>query len=344
MSGELITNEQAGSKTATGESAIAISTDSDQEFLNTFTLSPEDLALINCAMDDNRQDGELQLSRLALLQPTGKDSSALGNKPGMMVDSRTREVLSDYIKPPWLVGKVSADEIQSKHCCLIMPVLRLPNEYIQWKDLKTEGRGMHWKTLDSSDPRVIAGVWPKNGGVWGTIEEQKNVAPPVTININFLNIIVDIETKSAKGNFIVTTFCRTSYGCGETLINHVESHKMRGLMPWGCCYWLHSLAKSNPATNDSVYHVFQVARGPVSSIYAPGLIPAAQKMALYLADIRTGKQNQQRLINSADLETFSGMHEDDESSVSSGNLGRGEIIDSEFSAPGSAAINSTPKF
>lgn len=336
MSGELITNENSGQTPR----EIAISTDSDLSLPTTFTLSPDDLALINEAMDDNKQEGELQLSRLALLQPTGKDSSEFGNKPGMMVDSRTREVLSSLIKPPWLVGKVSADELQSRHCCLAMPVLRLPNEYIQWKNLKTEGKGMHWKTLDASDPRVIAGVWPKNGGTWGIAEEQKHVAPPVTININFLMILIDLETKSAKSNFIVTTFCRTSYNCGEMLINHLESHRMRGLMPWGCCYWLHTQAKSNPATNDSVYYVFQVARGPLSSVYAPTLIPAAQKMALYLADKKTGKQNQQRLINSADLDNLSGFGETEHDGISTGNS---EIVDPEFSTPGTG-INSQPAF
>lgn len=264
---------------------------------------------------------EIRFSRVAIMQPLSPEiaNEEPGYKQGMLVDNITREILSDYSKPQWLIDKkVPEEELDPLHNMLIIPVMKLPSEFVRWiprteQKERGDGKQIEWKSTDRSDPRVREGVWPGQGGTWGTKPEQKNVAPPVTENSNFLCVVVDPETGLGKTNFIVLTFSRTSFQTGSKLTTSIAGHKMQGLPPFGVTYYIYTKKEVN---DSGTYFVTHMAKGRRTQEVAPKLIPLVRGMALYLSGDQ-GRDRQLQLINAAQLED----------SEHSSNQGGGESSD-----------------
>lgn len=263
------------------------------------------------AIDSNVGETELTFSRLAFMQPGSPEvaSQEPGYKIGQVVDSINREIYSDYSKPPWMVDKgIDPGELNNVHWCLLMPVFKLPTEFIKWIPRNEREPGdplWEFKTLDAEDERVVEGCWPNTvrGGKWGTTPETKNERPPVTDNNNFLVLVIDLEAKVAKGNFIVATFSRTSSKAGRTLSNYCNGHKMEGLPYFGRCYYLHTKTESN---DDGTFVVGHIAKGPRSDqAVQQYIMQMALSMGRWLAegDPRDGpgRERQERIINAADF-------------------------------------------
>ena len=268
------------------------------------TLNEDQLAVVASAIQENIDSSELQISRLAIMQPQSPEvtNDEQGYKKGQIVDNLTREIFTDLGKPPWLLGKVPDDELSDVfHCCLV-PVFKLPSEYIKWipKSEQEPGGDMwEFKTLDQKDPRVREGVWPPIGS-------YKGDKPPVTTNINMLCLIIDNQGL-AKSSFVVATFARTSYNAGKQLVTACNQHPLAGLPYWGRCYYLSTKKEvKDIGGTDSVYYIYQVSKGPATGSLNPHIDAFAGKMALWLADKEEGKARQESLINAAAISDETG--------------------------------------
>lgn len=275
-------------------------------------LNNELMREITGAIEDNTELSELQIPRLAMLQPqspeiTGEEA---GYIPGQMIDSITREILSDCGKPPWLKGKVDDDKLDSVNYCLVVPVFKLPVEYIKWipKNEQQAGeQGWEFKTLDKTDRRVREGVWPPIGIF-------KGKKPPVTTNINILAMILDPNEKTPRTNFIVITFSRTSFNTGKEFVTNCNQHKMSGLPYWGRCYYVWTKKKTDKLQSGTVvnYFLYKLARGPRTQDVNKELNSVCFSMAMTLSgykgrdedgknifDRELARHAQESLINSA---------------------------------------------
>lgn len=271
------------------------------------------LKQIQQAYDANvNPEAEFRVSRVAIAQPGTPEISEQrpGYKSGMLLDSITREPLTDFIKAPWLLERgVKEEECPQMHCGLIVPVFKLPSEYIKWykRDERQPG-GDRWefKTLDKNDPRVKAGVWKSLGGTFGTDPKDKGKAPPVTDNCNYLCLFIDPKTGMPKTNFLVQTFARTSAEAGKQLTTAIGTNKMQGLLPWDRCFWLYTELKPFQKQGDpkpTYANVIHVTRGPLSrDIVKPATLQEILTMARALSAPNTGMILQTAFINAADLE------------------------------------------
>lgn len=251
------------------------------------------------AFHDNVDIGaELQISRVAIMQPQSPEvtNQEPGYRAGQLADNLTREVLSHFIKQPWLKGKVPDDELGDVNVMAVVPIFKLPTEFIKWKDLKTEGRGFHFKTLDPRDPRVREGVWPPRG-TWGNKPGQEG-APPVTENMNFLCVVLNpTETPfEVQVTFIVVTFSRTSATAGKRFLQHILQNKMNKLPFWGRVFYIWTKKETNEA---GVFYVMKIAKGPRTQDVAPHILDECFMMAKRLSESR---EFQETMINAAHLE------------------------------------------
>lgn len=275
----------------------------DKQLTETLT-DKEAFDRINQGIDSNIKEGEIRISRLALCQPQSKEitKSLPGYEKGMILDNLTREVLSTYDYPPWMVAAgVEVSKLQKVHFVPVLFVFKLPTEYIAWVP-KTEQKpgDPRWtlKTLDINHPDVQKGIWKSKGGSF------TGKKPPVTDNTNFLLSVINTEFKVPNGTFRVGTFSRTSSACGQTVTSMLVASKMQSQYPWARAYYLYSKQEEN---EHGVFYTFQLAPGPkFSDIAEPFIAQMHKDMALALTDKANGKYFQMTMINSAHLE------EDDE--------------------------------
>jgi hypothetical protein len=284
---------------------------------NQNTLIPEQSELdlikqINAAIASNTTASDIRISRIAIQQPLSPEAAAqtAGYEQGMIFDNLTREVLSVKASPPWLLEKgVKPENAQPLHYCLMAWNFKLPSEYIKWiprDDQVPGGNRWEFKTLEPKDPRVVEGVWKSHGG---TYEGKK---PPVTINTNYLGLVIDPDLKIPNGYFRVATFARSSAGCGSTLASILQAHRLQNQKPWDRCYYLYTALKTVPKP----HYVFQLARGPLLKEVAEPFV-AEQCLAMGKSLVGpNGPLFQTMLINAASLDADD-SHDDHE--VSSGN-------------------------
>ena len=289
---------KAGTEIATQESVGAMQIAEEQKAL----------AVIQDAINQNVDKSELQISRLAIMQPQSPEitSQEQGFVMGQIVDNVNRDVYTDLANPPWLKGKVPDDQLEPVHSCLIVPIFKLPSEFIKWikKDEQEPGGDMwEWKSLDQNDPKVREGIWPPIG----TFKGDK---PPVTTNINMLCMVLNPDDGFARSSFIVATFARTSFSTGKNLVTQCQAHGMSGLPYWGRCYWLYTKQETRIiGTTPSHFYVYKIAKGPALTSVNQAAEPILKEFALWLADPELGRSRQESLINSAELGDGEGKDE-----------------------------------
>jgi hypothetical protein len=307
----------------------------DSGGLTTQLSEEEALAQIEQANQANINPSDIIVSRMALLQPQSPEivNEQPGYKMGMIVDSQTREILSDYILPPWLIAAgVPEKDLEEVHCLPIAVVFKLPTEYIKWIPVNDREayRAAHpghntdweWKTLDRNDPKVKEGTWASLGG---TFTGKK---PPVTDNTNYLVLPINLASKQAKSNFIVQTFSRTSTPAGKQLTALLAAHRMNHLAYWDRLYWLYT-KKHTQDQPKQTWFTYEVARGPLFKDAVDLTVRAdILQYATHLSDPKLGKQWQELMINSAVLGSDTGGTD---TSFSSGNSGM-DAADDPFSA------------
>lgn len=290
----------------------------------------DDFSEFDAAVEDNIESNDLKISRLSMMQPGSPEiaSEVPGYVPGMIVDNVTRQVYSVQEKAPWLtkIPGIDPANIPKSHYVRIVPVAVLPKEYVHWKNRQTEGKGMHFKSIDRNEDRVRAGLWVNRGGTWKPKEGEKN-KPPITENLNILCAVINPDWTLASP-FVVATFARSNFGAGKFLINSVGRHKLVRLPAWGICYYLYTEKGPNKEYN---YFVMKCAPGEKITdnkdyaVNAKQLHEICKEMALKLSDKtpvegdpenRTqGRMLQELYINSAVMDTDEGdddAHEDNE--------------------------------
>src|SRR5690606_37002079 len=116
-----------------------------------------------------------------------------GYDSGQFIDSVTREIYSERTKPFW-AGE-GAKELPSIDCFAFIPLMRLPDEYINWKDRSKGETGWNWKTCDLDDPihQPRLGLWAPKGKWKHTTEEKKS--PPTTEVINVIGIPYNVISR-----------------------------------------------------------------------------------------------------------------------------------------------------
>lgn len=238
-----MTEEKTEEKVVSEEdSALSTFTQNFDEYMNDF--------------DDNVFAGsEIRISRAAIMQLLSPEIKARTPDyyPGQIVDNVSRDILTRELKSPWLVGKVPEDELIKCNCSLIVPAFKLPSEFIKWKDLKREGRGWHFKTLDRNESRVKEGLWPNAGGTWGTKEGQDG-PPPVTENCNYMCLFIDPVEKKLLSDGIITTFCKTSFKAGRNLTTYIRKGFRKSIPAFGMTYWLYTLKFKDDDTGNEYYY------------------------------------------------------------------------------------------
>ena len=262
-------------------------------------VTSEQLSMIDAAIHANIDSSEVQFSRLAIMQPLSPEVSNQlpGYKQGQIVDNINREIVSERMQTPWLAGKVPSAELQSVECVEFVPIFKLPSEFIKWKNRNTEGPGMHFKTLDPRDPRVREGIFPPRG-TFRPSETQKS--PPVTENINIFAVLIDNATRGPKMMPVVITFAKTSFKTGRRLVTMCEGLRFSNLPFFAQTFWLYTRKTQNEA--QQVYYVFEIARGDLLSVSAPGIVKQVVETATALSDPETGKEKQESIINAAALQ------------------------------------------
>lgn len=298
---------------------------SEQEFIQ----------LINQAIAENTTQGDIRISRLAIAQPLTPECAqqSPGWKQGMIFDNLTREILSTYGKPPWLLANgVKEDELQLCHYLPVAFNFKLPSEYIEWipKAEQVDG-GERWKfkTLDINDPRVKKGIWVSQGGNF------MGKKPPVTINTNYMLLALDLALKMPLGYFRVGSFSRTSAQCGQTIASILQSHQLQNLRPWDRVYYLYTVRHDKPQT----HYVLQLARGP---LLKDVMEPYVGQMCLEMGKSLSGPQGkifQTVVINSASFGEDDGHEE-----VSTGNSDTTQSASEDpFSNPTESELDGTAK-
>ena len=260
---------------------------------------------IDKAIQDNVAVGEIQVSRISIAQPSTPEvaSKVQGWESGQLFDSMSREVITTYGKPPWLLARgVDPSDVKATHYLPIVFIFKLPNEYVKWPDKEERDAGMknfHWKSLDPGEPRVREGLW-KPKGTW-----RGEGSPPVTEHINLLAIGLDTDC-SPRTNLIVASFSRTSFRTGQKLVTSLSQHKMTNLPYWGRVYYLFTESHTEDILT---WYTIGFAKGPNVTkfgVEAGGddennraLIANCFKYARDLANPNTGRELQELMINAA---------------------------------------------
>ena len=285
---------------------------------------------INRGMAANMTAGDIRISRLGLLQPGSPEIGGQlpGYHAGMIVDNVTREVLTTFGKPPWLIeAGVPENTLQDVDYCVVSVNMKLPSEYIKWIPLterkeNAEGIVDRWefKTLDINDPRVRAGIWRSKGGKF------KGKKPPVTDNNNFLILVHDPAMKGSKGYFRVATFSRTSAPCGQAVAGFLQAQAMQNAFPFDNCFylWTKRHPKELPGGQKTFYYTYEMARGPkpikLEDIATESLRTQHMQMAMSLTEPGSGEVLQTTIINSVALDEDDDHEDDDfDGEVSTGN-------------------------
>lgn len=282
-----------------------------------------DLMNIYGAIEENTDAAnDIRISRVTIMQlgsPEVADRSP-GYEPGMLVDNLTRTILTEKVKAPWLLAKgVPADGLVVENIAMMVPIMRLPDEYIKWKDMNTEGRGFHWKSFDPKDPRVIEGTWP----VW-----KEEGAPPVTQNINWLCLPMSPTTNRPIGIPIVVSFYKTSFNNGKKMCRMVEDLKAVRLLPWQKTFYLRVPSDQNDK-KQTYYMIEPIGGILVKSFDTDHSVEAdCYKMAKALANPDSGKALQMAMISAAHLDNTESSQGGESGSVS---------------ATGAVACSSQPK-
>lgn len=275
---------------------------------------------IDEAIQDNTGVGEIQISRISIAQPGTPEvaSAQAGWQAGMLFDSQSREVITEFGKPPWLLARgVESGDIKAVHYLPIVFIFKLPSEYVMWpsKEEREQGiKNFHWKDLDPASPRVREGMWPPKG-IW-----RGEGAPPVTEHLNLLGIGLNTDC-SPKTNLIIASFSRTSFRTGQKLVTNLSQHKMSSLPYWGRVYYLFTQSHTE---DRQTWYTIEFAKGPRLDKYgleAGGsdeinrLVNAqCFKNARDLSNKDSGRTLQELMINAA-------AFADEESYTSSANSG-----------------------
>jgi hypothetical protein len=229
------------------------------------------------AIDGNLDSLDLKISRFALQQPLSPMVVSKTLNEGCIADNTTFDCLTVKEKAPWLLDKpgIDKEEIQRFNYLRFCPICILPKEYVKWKDRNTEGPGMHWKSLDKSEPRVREGIYENRGGKWKPSEGNRR--PPVTENINILGVVVN-ELWVPTTMPIISTFARTSFRTGQFMMKLLARHKLYKLPPWGFQYYLYTdLGKPREGKSDH-YFVMKTLQGPAMSKLPPIAVENAKAL------------------------------------------------------------------
>ncbi len=325
------TSEPATNVPAVVQQAAAPAVSADLHRLDQSTLD----RILN-ASRANLVSGELQFSRLGMMQPQSPEITreVAGFKQGMFFDNRTKQIYSEYGPMPWLLAKgIPAGEIPSVNWMLAFVIGKLPNEYINWKDRSTEGMGWWFKTLDANDPLVRKGAFPP-AGKWGTKPDQKGIAPPITDNTNFLILpgLVDIvngqfaNPRLTSNTSLVATFAKTSKDAGKAVATSVEIFSSMTNRPYWCRPVF--LYTKRVEKGQNTWWEANVADGPIIDALGPAFkalidsysLPMASAMSnevLAPSDgekpITKGREFQEMILSSAKQE---GEDEEEDDGVS----------------------------
>ena len=299
----------APAKTGTAVAPRAAISQAVVEMADTLGVSVEEylasVGEIDNAIHDNIEDGEIQVSRIGIAQPTSPKVAGgeEGWQGGMLFDNMGQEVITLLGKAPWLLSKgIPAADLKAQPFLPFVPIFKLPNEYVLWpsKDERAAGiKRFHWKTLDGTEARVREGMWPPKGNWVG------EGSPPVTEHLNILGIGLN-EDGTPRTGLIVASFSRTSFQTGKKLITACVTQKTQQLPFFGRVYYLFTDKLVDKKTN-ATYYAIQFAKGPkllefgsnreaTSSLFREAF--AAQKK---LSDATNGKYLQELYINAAQL-------------------------------------------
>ncbi len=266
------------------------------------------------AQDENTRAGEARIHRLAIAQPGTPEVSnqVPGYKAGQILDNRTRQVLSTFGPPPWMMKPgVPATEIESLHylhCALIM---KLPIEYTKWKtqlEQKASSDGVRWhfRTFDVTEPQVQAGVYPQDGGKWGRTPETAKLPPPVTVNTNFalLPLEPNGECKPLT-NYMVASFNRTSSETGRLIVDYTAGLRINKQVPWCLSVYLW-MKRETDGTNTWYEYRLATAGGHDLLKANPYAYQMCKALALQLSDKTHGRQMQLAILNAAEEQASGG--------------------------------------
>lgn len=297
------TSEVAGQQaTATAANVPAVQQGGKlavQQSEDNYDLSDEELAMLNEANEENTSASEIQISRLAVMQ---KNSPECENnnpeyKDGMLVDNKSRAIYSTFGPPPWLTEKgIDPSTIEGVHYVRFLPIFKLPNEFIHWKNRTTEGKGMHFKTLDPNDARVKAGCFPPFGH-WKPDPSSPIKASPVTNNINYLGVLVDAEGNPIS-EYIISTFAKGNTNVGKKITTALQYVKGNRKPYWSLCVGLYTWWNK---TEKGSYHALEAAiikQQPRT----PHVLKMCKDIALFLGDKTQGVARQEAFLNAAEPE------------------------------------------
>lgn len=265
---------------------------------------------INAATMENIGVGEVQISRLSIAQPGTPEvaSNEQGWQAGMLYDSMSREPISLFGKPPWMLARgIDPGELKAVHYVPMVYMFKLPTEFVKWPSKQEREAGIkqfHWKDLDKFSPRVREGLWKPKGTWIG----EKGQAPPVTEHMNLLGFGLD-EHCNFKSNLLISSLSRTSYPVGKKLVTALQQHKMNNLPWWGRVYYLFTEPRRDELNN--TYYVICFAKGPMLLEYGSvvggdnsqnkNVFNQCFKMSKSLSDQVHGRALQESMLNAAQI-------------------------------------------
>lgn len=264
-------------------------------------ITNEALKAAAAAFQENVDQTELKIGRLSICQGTTKEISGqvAGYELGMIISTATRNILSKKMAAPWLVAR-GVQNAPIVHCLPIIPVMKLPTEFIEIipKNEQKEGELFYrYKSLNRKEQRVLDGTYVTKGGNWGKKPEHKDTAPPITECINFLVLPFSWETKEMIEGFQIATFSKTSNPTGGKLTTETNNRYQAHVLPWDSVYWLYTSPKP---TKKGTTQIYNIAWGGLVKEICPDLHSMAQNQAIQLSTIE-GKQMQEYILNAVDL-------------------------------------------
>jgi hypothetical protein len=302
----------------------------ESNILKDIGITADDYKDIAAAMSENIGLGEIQISRISIAQAQSPEvmNQLAGFAPGVLFDSSSKEPISLFGKPPWLIQKgVDPAELKGMYYLPLVFVFKLPTEYVLWptKEERQQGiKNFHWKCLDAMDPRVREGMWPPKG-IWKP-KEGGPKAPPVTEHINLLAIPLN-EDATSKCGMMVASFSRTSFKTGKNIVTALQQHTLNpqpaSKFWFSRVYYLYTeLAKYQGGS----CYVYRFAKGP--SIFNFGATPDSDLEAnkeifrlcldqsKQLSSRETGRQLQEMMINAAQFSDDEAMYGGDDTGES----------------------------
>lgn len=280
-------------------------------------ITPEMLLAADAAFQDNVEREDMRVPRLSICQGTTKEiqEGKEGYKIGAIISTSTREILSTFGPPPWLLAK-GVTNPNPVHYLAFALCTRLPNEYLEIIPKSEQKPGelfYRQKSLNKNEDWVKAGIYQNLGGSWGTDKEKhydpktnKLLPPPITEVINFLGLPVNLDLKdpnqsSLIESFAIASFSKTSHPCGISITNDVQTRRSKRppLYAWDSIYFLFTTPKPTPKGTTQIYNM--VWGGPTLKL-APELHSMAINMAVQCSGPE-GRQLQERLVNGSQITT-----------------------------------------